>query len=75
MFQQLTKYFHTPSADALAQQELEEARRELLVTQSAAEYAARMVEYHTARIKRLSVYLDDAAKAGLGILSVWAQHD
>jgi hypothetical protein len=61
MFKNLTKYFHTPSAETLAQQELEEARRELLITRSSAEYAARMVDYHTGRIKRLNLYLEEHA--------------
>jgi len=45
-----------PSAQAIAVQELEEAKRNLLLAQSAAEYATQISRYHLARIKRLSEY-------------------
>lgn len=50
-------YFRTPSAEALALQELEDAKRKLLEAQSGREYAESMCKYHEARIKRLTAYL------------------
>ena len=54
--------FKTPSAVEIAARELEEARRQLLRSQSAAEYASRISAYHLDRIKRLSFYLVEANK-------------
>ena len=48
--------FRLPTADVLAVRELEEAKRELLRSQSAQDYAKRMVEYHQDRVKRLTAY-------------------
>lgn len=53
----MRRFFQTPSAEQLAQRELQEAQRELLAAQSAAEYAARMVGYNQDRIKRLKAFL------------------
>jgi len=53
----MMKYFTLPTADSMAIKELEEAKRELLRTQSALDYTKRMVEYHQDRIKRLSAYV------------------
>lgn len=50
--------FRKPSVKVLAQQELEDAQRQLLVAQSAYEYARTMAAYHEARIKRLTQYLE-----------------
>jgi len=50
-------FFRVPSADILAIKELEEAKRELLRSQSAQDYAKRMVEYHQDRVKRLTAYV------------------
>lgn len=49
--------FRLPTADVLAVKELEEAKRELLRSQSAQDYAKRMVEYHQDRVKRLTAYV------------------
>ena len=49
----LKSLFHTPSADVLALQELEEARRELLMAQTGLEYARAIVEYNSNRVVRL----------------------
>lgn len=46
--------FRTPTAQQLADRELASAQRELLSAQSSQEYAARIVDYNLARIKRLS---------------------
>lgn len=54
MLKQLTEPFRKPSAEILAQRELEDAKRELLAAQAGLEYAAAMVDYHTSRIQRLS---------------------
>jgi hypothetical protein len=53
----MMKYFTLPTADAMAIKELEEAKRELLRSQSALDYTKRMVEYHQDRVKRLSAYV------------------
>lgn len=50
--------FRKPSPKELAQRELEEAQRELLAAQSAADYARRMSEYHADRIRRLTAFLN-----------------
>lgn len=56
--------FRKPSPLTLANAELEDARRSLLASQSATEYAKRMSEYHTDRIKRLTVFLKAAHTEG-----------
>ena len=53
----LFSLLRVPTADIMAVRELEEAKRELLRSQSAQDYAKRMVEYHQDRIKRLSAYV------------------
>ena len=51
---QITQVFRTPSADVLAVQELEDARRQLLSALSAKEYATALVCYHSDRVTRLT---------------------
>lgn len=53
MMRELIETFRKPSAEVLAQRELEEARRQLLAAHSAMEYYQSMVSYHTGRIERL----------------------
>jgi adenine-specific DNA methylase len=53
-----SNYFKQPSAEVLAQRELEDARRELLSAESAAEYAQQMAAYHAARIARLTAFIN-----------------
>lgn len=53
MLDQLKRLFKTPTADELAQREYDDARRELLMSQSAAEYHQSMIEYHIKRLLRL----------------------
>ncbi|WP_087746355.1 MULTISPECIES: hypothetical protein [unclassified Acidovorax] len=53
--------FRKPSARTLAQVELEEAQRQLLLAQSSAEYAAAMAQYHQERITRLRAMLNEVA--------------
>ena len=48
--------FRAPSAESLALQEYENARRSLLEAQSAREYAEAMVSYHQKRIDRLGQF-------------------
>jgi hypothetical protein len=50
----LKAMFQLPSAEALAREELEEAKRELLLALSAREYASALVQYNTDRVNRLS---------------------
>ena len=57
MIKELIQTFRKPSAEIIAQAELEEARRQLLAAQSGAEFAAQMVTYHAKRIDRLQKYL------------------
>jgi len=59
MIDKLKNYFRLPSAKDLAVNELEMAHRKLLVALSAQEYAKRMADYHSDRIKRLSAYLKE----------------
>lgn len=54
----LFSLLRVPTADVMAIKELEEAKRELLRSQSAQDYAKRMVEYHQDRVKRLSAYVE-----------------
>lgn len=58
-YQRFLNLFKTPTALEIAVTELEEARRDLLRSQSAAEYAGRIAEYHQDRIKRLTEYIKD----------------
>ena len=53
MLDQIKLVFKTPTADELAKREYDDARRELLVSQSAAEYHQSMIEYHIKRLLRL----------------------
>ena len=62
LYQGFLSFFKTPTAVEIAARELEEARRQLLRSQSAAEYANRISAYHLDRIKRLSAYLVETSK-------------
>ena len=53
----LKKIFAKPSATAIAQNELEEAQRNLLRHQAQSEYHANMVKFYEQNIKRLSAYV------------------
>jgi hypothetical protein len=57
MFHNIKKHFEKPSAMALAVAELEQAKRELLAQQSAAEYHKKLAEYCQNKIVRLSGYI------------------
>ena len=62
MLDQLKRMFKTPTADQLAQLEYDEARRELLLSQSAAEYHQSMIEYHIKRLLRLKEIINGNAQ-------------
>lgn len=57
MIRDILNTMRKPSARVIAQRELEDAERELLATQTAAEYAKNLVQYHQQRIARLKAYL------------------
>jgi len=59
MINQIKDYFRVPSPKELAAKELENAQRKLLEAYSAQEYAKRMADYHSDRIKRLTAYLKE----------------
>ena len=59
MINQIKEYLRMPSAKELAAKELAEAQRKLLDALSAQEYAKRMADYHSDRIKRLTAYLKE----------------
>ena len=58
----LSRLFKTPDATTLASRDLEEAKRQLLATQAAAEHSAKMVEYYQGVVIRLSNYVQAEAK-------------
>ena len=57
----LLELFKKPSASVLAQRELEESQRLLLVAQSMAEYGASQATYQQNKIRRLQRMLEISA--------------
>lgn len=57
MIKEIKKLWSTPSAEALALRELEDAKRSLLESQTSREYAESMVKFREAQIKRLTNYI------------------
>ena len=57
MLRELIELLRKPSAEVLAQRELDEAKRQLLQAQAGMEYASALVQYHQARIGRLERFL------------------
>ena len=57
MMNELKKLWSTPSAEALALRELEDAKRKLLDAQTSREYAESMCKFREAQIKRLTAYI------------------
>jgi len=57
MFEFFKKLTKRPSAEVLAQESLEEARRCYLTSKAAAEYHAKMAEYYLNVEDRLTKYL------------------
>mgnify|MGYP000337787929 CR=1 FL=1 len=60
MIREFIETFRRPSAEVIAQRELEDAKRELLSAQSAAEYAKNMANYHKERIVRITKMLSES---------------
>ena len=60
----ITRFFKTPAAITLASRDLEEAKRQLLVTQAQAEHSAKMVEYYQGMVSRLSNYVQKEMNQG-----------
>ena len=58
----LIDHFRKPSAKVLAQQELDEARRELLRAQTSRDYAEAICQYQTSRITRLEAVLSEVSR-------------
>lgn len=54
MFRALLDSCRKPSAEALAQRELDDTKRDLVVSQRTRDYYAKMVEFHEMRIARLT---------------------
>lgn len=54
--------FAKPSAELLAMQELEDAKRELLEAQTGRDYAMAIVAYNEQRIERLTAYVQNCTK-------------
>jgi hypothetical protein len=57
MIELIKAMFKTPSPHMMAIKELENAQRELLISQSAQEYYSRLSGYNTDRIGRLTRYI------------------
>lgn len=57
MIEHLKKLWTTPSAESIALRELEDAKRKLLDSQTAREYAESMVKFREQQIKRLTAYI------------------
>jgi len=64
----LIHLFKKPTAFTIAQQTYEQVQRDLLEQESAAEYHAKMVEYHKQTLRRLSSYLNDQGISKVGKL-------
>jgi|NOAtaT_7_FD_contig_21_9113525_length_259_multi_4_in_0_out_0_1 hypothetical protein len=54
---QIKALFVKPTAQTIAQRQLEDAQRQLLVYQSQTEYSQQMVKYYQTAITRLSAYV------------------
>ena len=62
IIQDFTHTFRKPSAEVLAVQELEDAKRDLLEAQTGLNYAEAMVRYNTERVERLTKYVQNCTK-------------
>lgn len=56
----MKQLYKLPPVDILMAQELEEARRDLLVAETASDYAESAASYNRQRIERLTAALKDA---------------
>lgn len=59
------RLYALPSVEVLMAQELEEARRDLLVAETASDYAESAVVYNRQRIERLSVEIERSQRLAL----------
>jgi hypothetical protein len=59
LIDEVSKVFRKPTPLELAKEELVDAQRSLLQSESAQEYSKRMSLYHRDRIKRLTMYIND----------------
>lgn len=59
MYEHIKKLCSKPTAETVAARQLDEAKRQLLVYQSQAEYSLSMVRFYEASIKRLSAYVGE----------------
>lgn len=57
-FSDLIRMLQPPTTIKLAEEELEQAKRELLRAHSSQEYARHMANYHTERIERLTDFIE-----------------
>lgn len=62
MISHIIDMFKTPTAEVLAQKELEEAKRELLKAHTSEEFYRRMKEYNQDRVRRLTDTVQKGAK-------------
>ena len=49
--------YAAPSPETLALRELEQSRRDLLISHTQQEYSLKMVEFHKNKLKRLTAFL------------------
>ena len=59
LIQFIKSLYALPSPETIALRELEQSRRDLLNAQTSQEYAAKMVEFHKGKIKRLTAFLKE----------------
>jgi enoyl-CoA hydratase/carnithine racemase len=57
-FADFIRLLHPPTAIKLAEEELNQAQRELLRAHSSEEYAHHMANYHAKRIERLNKFIE-----------------
>lgn len=59
MFKELYRIYSKPSINGIVTEELEDAKRNLLLAETAAEYATSQVSYRLAQIARLERYVGE----------------
>lgn len=63
MIKNFLEHFHPPSAEELAQRELDDDKRSLLEAQRQRDYFTKMVEFYDMRVRTLTSQLKKAAEA------------
>jgi hypothetical protein len=58
IFADFIRLLKPPTPEQMAEEELDQAKRELLKAQSAQEYAHHMANYHEERINRLALFIN-----------------